>query len=122
MLTNGRIVGFLNDRGAHEWRGLPLVAPPVGEERWWAWRADEDEAAFLVFDAPADGGIRHSKKIESDVALLADIASDSRFDSECDRCEAMAGIVPGRLPDYDSLPRACGQFFSPGGVLDCSSE
>lgn len=90
--------------------------------RWRAWRAGEDEATFLVFDAPADGGIRHSREIESDVALLAEIASDSRFVSECDRCEALAGMVIGRRPDYGSLPPACGRFLSPGGVLDCSTE
>ena len=90
--------------------------------RWQAWHAEQAEATFLVFDAPADGGIRHSKEIESDDALLADIANDSRFQSECDRCEAMAGMVFGRLPDYETLPQACSQFLSPSGVLVCSAE
>ena len=89
--------------------------------RWQAWHTDADEPAFLVFDAPADGGIRHSKKIESDHALLAAIVSDSRFQSECDRCEAIAGMVPGRLPDYESLPQTCSRFVSHSGVLSCSA-
>lgn len=90
--------------------------------RWRAWHADEAEAAFLVFDSPANEGIRHSNMIESEDSLLADIVGDSRFQSECDRCEALAGMAFDQLPDFETLPQACSQFISYSGVLDCSTE
>jgi len=106
------------------YRGDPGRGRDQRLPRWQAWHADEAEAAFLVLDAPADGGIRHSKNIESDDALMAELVSDSRFESECDRCDAMAGLGNyfGRPPDYDTLPQPCSQFISPSGVLDCSAE
>ena len=87
---------------------------------WQAWQTNPDRPTFLVFDTPIDGGIRHSDKIESEVTLLTDIRNDSRFISECDRCEATAGLIPGISPDYKVLPQACGQFMSGNGALDCS--
>lgn len=90
--------------------------------RWQSWQSGESEPAFLVFDAPADGGIRHSNKIESDAALLNAIATDSRFISACDRCEVIAGRIPGELPNYEVLPQNCGRFVFASGVLNCSVE
>jgi para-nitrobenzyl esterase len=34
----GQVVGFVGDRGAHVWLGLPFAAPPVGDLRWKAPR------------------------------------------------------------------------------------
>ena len=38
QLAGGQVIGFVNDDGAHVWRGLPFAAPPVGELRWRAPR------------------------------------------------------------------------------------
>ncbi|MDC0067672.1 carboxylesterase family protein [Gammaproteobacteria bacterium] len=89
---------------------------------WQRWQSDVENATFLVFDAPADGGIHHSTHIEATEAILADIAVDSRFESECDRCEALAGQIPSTFPNYQNLPQDCRQFISASGVLACPVE
>ena len=38
LTTEGEVIGFVTDAGAHSWRGLPYAAPPVGELRWRAPR------------------------------------------------------------------------------------
>lgn len=54
--------------------------------------------------------------------ILTDIAADTRFESECDRCEALAGQTPGTFPNYQSLPQECIKFFSASGALACAVE
>ena len=34
----GPVIGFVGERGAHAWFGLPFAAPPIGELRWKAPR------------------------------------------------------------------------------------
>ena len=36
--VSGKVVGFLEDNGAHAWLGIPYAEPPVGELRWRAPR------------------------------------------------------------------------------------
>lgn len=62
---SGPIVGSLDERGAHAWRGLPFASPPVGALRWRApvvpepWtetrEALDHPAACIQFATPAGG-------------------------------------------------------------------
>ena len=52
-LTQGEVVGFVHENGAHAWLGIPFAAPPVGELRW---RAPRPPAPFDgTFEATAFG-------------------------------------------------------------------
>ena len=35
-LALGQVFGFVTERGAHAWLGLPFAQPPVGDLRWRA--------------------------------------------------------------------------------------
>jgi len=48
-LPQGRVAGFAGEFGAHNWRGIPFAAPPVGPLRWRAPRP-----------APAWEGVRQA--------------------------------------------------------------
>jgi para-nitrobenzyl esterase len=37
-ISQGEVVGYLAENGAHAWRGLPFAEPPVGDLRWRAPR------------------------------------------------------------------------------------
>ncbi|MBR9825682.1 MAG: carboxylesterase family protein [Alphaproteobacteria bacterium] len=42
-LSQGEVIGFVTEQGAHSWRAIPYAAPPVGDMRW---RAPRPVAAF----------------------------------------------------------------------------
>ena len=38
LISQGELVGFETEQGAHAWLAVPYAAPPVGELRWRAPR------------------------------------------------------------------------------------
>lgn len=48
---------------------------------------------FLIFDTEADGGIRTSTATLTNERVLAQMASDERFEKAEERCEIYADLV-----------------------------
>ncbi len=61
---------------------------------WTAWDATRASAPkFLVFDTPADGGIRMSSNTITNERLLAKLAGDDRFEDLRERCQVLYELV-----------------------------
>jgi para-nitrobenzyl esterase len=69
------------------------------QPRWSPWDAARDADKYIVFDSPADGGVRMARETVSAAQLVAEVQSDASFESGAARCEML-----DRLADwYDSI-------------------
>ncbi len=83
----------LSDAMMSYWANFAYTGDP-GQGRanelgsWAAWDASSaDSDRFLIFDTPADGGIRMSSDKVTNAALVAQLKQDERFTNERDRCD-----------------------------------
>jgi para-nitrobenzyl esterase len=81
--------------------------------RWKRWDSPAGNEEFIVFDTPADGGIRHSAERVTGSGLIAAVAADERLALR-DKCWTFAGLV------LRSDVLAEDAYGLAGGV-DCSS-
>ena len=66
-------------------------------DRPWDEASDADK--YIVFDSPADGGVRMAHETVSAAQLVAEVQNDASFESGAARCEML-----DRLADwYDSI-------------------
>ena len=73
--------------------------------QWQSWNADKGQ--FIVFDTEAGGGLRLSSETLTQSSVVAQIASDDRFENAAEHCEIYGDFVRfgSRLSkvDYNSL-------------------
>lgn len=72
---------------------------------WEPWAADG--GSFLVLDAEDDGGLRMSGDTVTNAAVVADVATDPRFENQLERCHAYRGLAQQertiRIAAYEEL-------------------
>ena len=62
--------------------------------RWTAW--DNSSAAagkFMVFDTPANGGVRMSSEVVTKASVVAEIEADPRMPTQRDKCERFRDLA-----------------------------
>ena len=82
---------------------------------WQPWRSDPDVDRMIVFDTPADGGIRMSAETVTLDGLKARLAADTSFADQCERCFTYASLFL-RDPNWDHA-----EYASFGGGEGCSA-
>jgi para-nitrobenzyl esterase len=60
---------------------------------WSAWAADEASPKFVVLDTPDGGGVRMSREVQTNAALLAELRTDPRLADTKKRCALLATLV-----------------------------
>ncbi len=86
-LSQGSLVGFSTEDGAHAWRGIPFAEPPLGELRWRAPRAPgrwdgtleavSHAASCMQFAGPGGGrdGAKSGRVPGSEVCLYLSVCA-----------------------------------------------
>ena len=82
---------------------------------WQPWRSDPDVDRMIVFDTPADGGIRMSAETVTLDGLKARLAADTSFADQRERCFTYASLFL-RDPNWDHA-----EYASFGGGEGCSA-
>ena len=73
------------------WRGDPGRGRDGTLPRWMPWQ--EDGEKYAVLDTPAGGGVRMASQSEGFDDLAAAILADDTFESERERCLALASLT-----------------------------
>jgi para-nitrobenzyl esterase len=60
---------------------------------WSAWDPAETGDKFAVLDTPEGGGVRVSREVETNAALLAELRADPRLADTAKRCALLAVLV-----------------------------
>ena len=80
---------------------------------WSAWDASSRDAAkFMLLDTKSDGGLRMSSESLSHAGLLAQLASDDRFEGLEERCTLTRRMVGWSISERDYVSFAGGDCFA----------
>jgi para-nitrobenzyl esterase len=85
------------------------------------WRPWDDSSAdapkYIVFDTPADGGVRLASETVSLEEVVAAIGADPRLDTPVEKCAVMRNLVAWDYIPVDAYAQANGAICN-GYALD----
>ncbi len=91
------------------YRGNPGTGRDGGEVRWKPWNSAAGAEKMIIFDTPADGGIRMSSEEVTQESLKQDILNDRTFTDQCNHCKIYKAIFGGKPVWSDEEYRKLGR-------------